>query len=341
MKSITRPPANRVEKGGTGGTDYIYFGGRQLARLSGGQWTDLIYGVRGLLAEVPGTQAGAPVYRMVDHLGSVVGTVNTSGTLLSTLDYAPFGQIFARGTADPYVFTGKERDTESGNDYFGARYYASSMGRWLSPDWSAKYEPVPYAKLDNPQSLNLYGYVLNNPLRHADPDGHQCDTCQKVWNWLTSNHSANAGGSAAVAQSTSSSGGLSATIKLATGTATSSASYGTSTSASAKLSGSAASLTVNEGGNSTTQVDALTANAGAHAGVGADPKSGLGVSAGAGANADVLSGSQTETLKLGPVTITGTATGNVGIGANASYSLGTGVSPLPQVSHRVLEERSH
>ena len=54
-----------------------------------------------------------------------------------------------------YRCTGKERDTESGNDYFGARYYASSMGRFLSPDWSAKAEPVPYAKLDNPQSLNL------------------------------------------------------------------------------------------------------------------------------------------------------------------------------------------
>jgi RHS repeat-associated protein len=69
-------------------------------------------------------------------------------------------------------FTGKERDAESGNDYFGARYYASSMGRWLSPDWSAKYEPVPYAKLDNPQTLNLYAYVLNNPLSKTDPDGH-------------------------------------------------------------------------------------------------------------------------------------------------------------------------
>jgi len=64
-------------------------------------------------------------------------------------------------------FTGKERDSESGNDYFGARYYASSMGRFLSPDWSAKAEPVPYAKLDNPQSLNLYAYVLNNPLRQV------------------------------------------------------------------------------------------------------------------------------------------------------------------------------
>jgi len=44
-------------------------------------------------------------------------------------------------------FTGKERDTESGNDYFEARYYSSAMGRFLSPDWSAKVEPVPYSKL--------------------------------------------------------------------------------------------------------------------------------------------------------------------------------------------------
>lgn len=68
--------------------------------------------------------------------------------------------------------TGKERDTESGNDYFGARYYSSSMGRFMSPDWSAKVAPVPYAKLGNPQSLNLYSYVYNNPLSNVDPDGH-------------------------------------------------------------------------------------------------------------------------------------------------------------------------
>jgi hypothetical protein len=47
------------------------------------------------------------------------------------------------------------------------------MGRWLSPDWSAKEDPVPYAKLDDPQSLNLYQYVLNNPLSHSDDDGHE------------------------------------------------------------------------------------------------------------------------------------------------------------------------
>jgi RHS repeat-associated protein len=84
-----------------------------------------------------------------------------------------------------YHFTGKERDAESGNDYFGARYYASSMGRFLSPDWSAKVMPVPYVKLDNPQSLNLYSYVWNNPLSRNDPDGHvvcngpECDQVKK------------------------------------------------------------------------------------------------------------------------------------------------------------------
>ena len=79
-------------------------------------------------------------------------------------------------------FTGKERDAESGLDYFGARYYASSMGRMMSPDWSAKAEPVPYAKLDNPQSLNLYEYVGNNPLSRADADGHDWrDTTKKLF----------------------------------------------------------------------------------------------------------------------------------------------------------------
>lgn len=69
-------------------------------------------------------------------------------------------------------YTGKERDTESGLDYFGARYYASSMGRFSSPNWSDKPEAVPYSDLMNPQSLNLYGYVNNNPLSKVDKDGH-------------------------------------------------------------------------------------------------------------------------------------------------------------------------
>lgn len=64
-----------------------------------------------------------------------------------------------------YKFTGKERDAESGNDYFGARYFGSSMGRFLSPDDVG-------GDLRNPQDLNLYSYVGNNPLSRTDPTGH-------------------------------------------------------------------------------------------------------------------------------------------------------------------------
>ena len=71
-------------------------------------------------------------------------------------------------------FTGKERDTETGLDYFGARYLSGVQGRWTSPDWSEKPEPVPYANFANPQTLNLYGYVQNNPITAIDPDGHCC-----------------------------------------------------------------------------------------------------------------------------------------------------------------------
>ena len=74
--------------------------------------------------------------------------------------------------ATEHHFTGKERDAESGLDYFGARYYASSMGRFMNPDWADKPEDVPYSDLHNPQSLNLYAYVGNNPLGRTDADGH-------------------------------------------------------------------------------------------------------------------------------------------------------------------------
>jgi RHS repeat-associated protein len=165
---------DRVGKSGTTPTDTVYFGGRPVARYASSAWTDLIYGAGGLLAEVPFNQSGAQVYRMTDHLGSSVGLLSSTGALLGGIqDYAPFGQLNnGSSTNDPYKFTGKERDTESGNDYFGARYYSSTMGRFMSPDWSAQEEPVPYAKLDNPQSLNLYAYVGNNPLTRIDADGH-------------------------------------------------------------------------------------------------------------------------------------------------------------------------
>jgi RHS repeat-associated protein len=68
---------------------------------------------------------------------------------------------------DGCKFTGKERDSESGLDNFGARYNASSLGRFMSPD-----PKIPSMKhLINPQKWNKYAYVLNNPLALVDPDG--------------------------------------------------------------------------------------------------------------------------------------------------------------------------
>ena len=76
-----------------------------------------------------------------------------------------------------YKVKGKERDTETANDDFGAREYSWRFGRWLSSDWSATPVPVPYANLSNPQTLNLYGMVNDDPESFADLDGHEDDPC--------------------------------------------------------------------------------------------------------------------------------------------------------------------
>ena len=83
--------------------------------------------------------------------------------------------------------TGKERDAETGLDYFGARYLSSAQGRFTSPDEfkggglfdpltgksAEKIGPLPYADISDPQTLNKYAYVRNNPLKFVDPDGHE------------------------------------------------------------------------------------------------------------------------------------------------------------------------
>ena len=106
-------------------------------------------------------------YYQGDQLGSARMLTAAGGWPLSSNTFYPFGQEAALSSSvNHYKFTGKERDTESGLDYFGARYLSSSMGRFMSPD--------PFlnsGRPDNPQTWNRYSYGLNNPLRNTDPTG--------------------------------------------------------------------------------------------------------------------------------------------------------------------------
>jgi RHS repeat-associated protein len=118
-------------------------------------------------------------YYLNDALGSRRAQTDPAGIPEQTCQSLAFGdQLLCTGgsvsSPTEHHYTGKERDTESGLDYFGARYYASNMGRWMSPDWNSVPDSVPYANLSDPQSLNLYSYTRNNPLSRSDPDGH-CD----------------------------------------------------------------------------------------------------------------------------------------------------------------------
>jgi RHS repeat-associated protein len=137
-------------------SEYVFFNGKRVARRD--------------------VSNNSVHYYFSDHLGSTSVITNSTGSMPpeQDVDYYPYGGLAQGPTADHYLFTGKERDPESGLDFFGARFYANQMGRWMSPDWSEAPQPVPYANLNNPQSLNLYIYVGNNPMGTADADGHCC-----------------------------------------------------------------------------------------------------------------------------------------------------------------------
>ena len=142
---------------GTNLEEYIFFNGKRVARRDVS--TNVVH------------------YYFSDHLGSHAIVENATGSACEQdIDYYPYGGVehdfCTTPVAQNYKFTGKERDAESGLDNFGARYYASNVGRFMTPDWAARPTAVPYAVLGDPQSLNLYTYVRNDPISSVDPDGH-------------------------------------------------------------------------------------------------------------------------------------------------------------------------
>ena len=114
-----------------------------------------------------------------DQVGSTHLLTSGAGWPISSETYYPFGAE-ATPTADSnhYKFTGEERDAESWLDSLGARQYSFTMGRFMSPDPSQ----LRFADPTNPQSLNLYSYVMNNPLKFVDPTGLALQiSCADIW----------------------------------------------------------------------------------------------------------------------------------------------------------------
>jgi len=137
-----------TDQSGNPRSDYVFFNGQRIARFD------------------PKTLAVH--YYFSNHLGSHVVVTNATGTCEQDIEYYPYGgqrkQYCGTPVAQNYKFTGKERDSESGLDNFGARYNASTMGRFMTPDPMGGHQ-------EDPQTLNRYSYVRNNPLNLTDPKG--------------------------------------------------------------------------------------------------------------------------------------------------------------------------
>jgi RHS repeat-associated protein len=112
--------------------------------------------------------AAAAIYYHGDHLGGVALQTDASGAVAAEVAYDPYGAQLA-GSTEPYSFTGKEYDADTGLYDFGARAYDPALGRFLSPDPTTLADPE--LGVADPQLLNPYSYARNAPTGHVDPEG--------------------------------------------------------------------------------------------------------------------------------------------------------------------------
>jgi RHS repeat-associated protein len=107
-------------------------------------------------------QGTAIYYYHADGLGSITGLSNTSGTIVQTYSYDSFGNMTSTGSiSQPFTYTGREYDQETGMYFYRARYYDPKVGRFVTKD------PISF----NGGDVNLYAYVKNDPINLTDPEG--------------------------------------------------------------------------------------------------------------------------------------------------------------------------
>jgi RHS repeat-associated protein len=164
---------------------YFYDGDGKRIEKTGPSGTALfVYDAMGRLVQEIDSVATVPpcttCYLSADHLGSTRMVTDSGANVIGRHDFLPFGEEIAANTAGRNAqwgpgndtvnqkFTGKERDSESGLDYFGARYYGSALGRWASPD---KVNMTDDRLLSPSTTINKYVYGADNPLKYIDPDG--------------------------------------------------------------------------------------------------------------------------------------------------------------------------
>lgn len=147
--------------------DHFYFGGALLGFTTAGVWFDKLYGPNGFVAMFNSGVGPDPIYRTVDHLGSIINQVKNSGDIKTTETLFPFGQVGIKaGGGDIFAFTDHETFAESGTYSTLFRNYSPTQGRWTTPDpYNGSYD------LTDPQSFNRYAYLNNRPMNATDPTG--------------------------------------------------------------------------------------------------------------------------------------------------------------------------
>ena len=134
-----------------------------------------------LAIEIPNATAFTPYYYHADGLGSITALSNASGNIVQRYEYDSFGnQTIATngGIKQPFTFTAREYDAETGMYFYRARYYDPKAGRFITRD------PISFAGGD----VNLYAYVSNNPVNWSDPLGlKKCCNQKELQNCIKSN----------------------------------------------------------------------------------------------------------------------------------------------------------